>query len=225
MATISENLQIIKDSTYAIKQAIIDKGGSIDGDISTWADAIEDIQTSGGDVEQNNIGYNAVIADATAVGLRNVIEVHINDGITKIGDYAFWNHSYITKMTIPNSVQSVGRNAFDNCAALTTLVFPHNCTTFGTYAFNRCSNMGTITFQGSLSTINANTFAACNALTAIFFNGNTVVPKLANINALSSIPSTCKIVVPDNLYDSWIAATNWSTYSSYIIKKSDYKAL
>lgn len=190
-----------------------------------FSSEIASIESGGGGAEENNIGYNAVIADATAVGLRNLIEVHINDGITKIGDYAFWNHSYITKMTIPNSVQSVGRNAFDNCSALTTLVFPHNCTTFGTYAFNRCSKMGTITFQGNLATINTYTFAACTALTAIFFNGNTVVPRLVNVNALSSIPSTCKIVVPDTLYDSWIAATNWSNYASYIIKKSDYDAL
>ena len=48
MATISENLQILKDSTDAIKQAIIDKGGTINGDITTWADAISSIETGGG---------------------------------------------------------------------------------------------------------------------------------------------------------------------------------
>lgn len=45
MATISENLQTIKDSTDAIKQAIINKGGTINGDISTWADAINAIES------------------------------------------------------------------------------------------------------------------------------------------------------------------------------------
>jgi len=35
MNTIAENLQIIADSTAAIKQAIIDKGGKITGDITT----------------------------------------------------------------------------------------------------------------------------------------------------------------------------------------------
>ena len=39
MATISENLQILKNSTDAIKQAIIDKGGTISGGITTWASA------------------------------------------------------------------------------------------------------------------------------------------------------------------------------------------
>ena len=50
MATISENLQIIADSTAAIKQAIIDKGGEISGDITTWADAISGI-SGGGDLD------------------------------------------------------------------------------------------------------------------------------------------------------------------------------
>ena len=46
MATISENLQIIADSTSAIKQAIMDKGGEITGDITTWAEAIMNIQSA-----------------------------------------------------------------------------------------------------------------------------------------------------------------------------------
>lgn len=51
MSTIAENLQTIKDSTDAIKQAIIDKGGAISGDITTWADAISGI-SGGGSAEE-----------------------------------------------------------------------------------------------------------------------------------------------------------------------------
>lgn len=47
MNTIAEKLQVIADSTSAIKQAIIDKGGTIEGDITTWADAIQGIESSG----------------------------------------------------------------------------------------------------------------------------------------------------------------------------------
>ena len=47
MATISENLQTIKTSTNAIKQAIIGKGGEISGNITTWADAISAIESGG----------------------------------------------------------------------------------------------------------------------------------------------------------------------------------
>ena len=63
MATISENLQIIADSTAAIKQAIIDKGGEITGDISTWANAINGISGGGSEgVEINNV-YVSIISN------------------------------------------------------------------------------------------------------------------------------------------------------------------
>lgn len=52
MSTISENLQIIADSTAAIKQAIIDKGGDASGDITTWADAISGISGGGSSSEE-----------------------------------------------------------------------------------------------------------------------------------------------------------------------------
>lgn len=52
MSTISENLQTIKNSTDAIKQAIIDKGGTIEGDITTWADAISGISGGGSELKK-----------------------------------------------------------------------------------------------------------------------------------------------------------------------------
>ena len=49
MATISENLQTIKSSMGAIKQAISDRGGDVSGDISTWAGAIGAISENDSD--------------------------------------------------------------------------------------------------------------------------------------------------------------------------------
>lgn len=60
MATISENLQTIKNSTDAIKQAIIDKGGTIEGDITTWANAISGIETGGSSEELEYTFYGTL---------------------------------------------------------------------------------------------------------------------------------------------------------------------
>ena len=65
MATISENLQIIKNSTDAIKQAIIDKGGTIEGDITTWADAISGL-SGGGSSSEEEITFTGSIAGEPA---------------------------------------------------------------------------------------------------------------------------------------------------------------
>ena len=59
MSTISENLQTIKSSTDAIKQAIIDKGGAINGDMTTWADAISGI--SGGGSTEEEITFTGTL--------------------------------------------------------------------------------------------------------------------------------------------------------------------
>lgn len=56
MATIAENLQTINSSLQNIKQAIIDKGATVDGDITSYADAIKSIETGGG--EENAAMYS-----------------------------------------------------------------------------------------------------------------------------------------------------------------------
>lgn len=45
MNTIEEKLQIIADSTSAIKNAIIEKGGEISGNLTTYADSINNLVT------------------------------------------------------------------------------------------------------------------------------------------------------------------------------------
>lgn len=73
MATISENLQTIKDSTDAIKQAIIDKGGEITGDITTWADAINGISGGGGSTEEDLIFTGTLSNNKTLTGKLNYL--------------------------------------------------------------------------------------------------------------------------------------------------------
>ena len=100
MGTISENLQTIKDSTDAIKQAIIDKGGTISGDITTWADAILNIPTapqltenkisftSSGCTAQYPVASDLTIsvfgrpADATSTSLPLDFDIYIPMGTT-----------------------------------------------------------------------------------------------------------------------------------------------
>lgn len=65
MGTISENLQTIKNSTLAMKQAIIDKGGTIDGDMTTWANSIANIPSGGSGGSDSSGGAYALIEHDT----------------------------------------------------------------------------------------------------------------------------------------------------------------
>lgn len=77
MKTIAENLQIIKDSTEAIKQAIIDKGGVITGNITTYADAIRGLSV-GGSANLKIFSFN-IDGSAGSGGYRTRVYV---DGMT-----------------------------------------------------------------------------------------------------------------------------------------------
>ena len=62
----------------------------------------------------------------------------------------------------------------------------------------------------------------CSALEVVDFSEATSVPTLHSVNTFQNTNSTFKIVVPDALYDQWIAARNWSSFANQIVKASEY---
>ena len=61
--------------------------------------------------------------------------------VTSIGDYAFYQCSGLTSVTIPNSVTSIGESAFDDCSGLTSVTIPNSVTSIGESAFDDCSRL------------------------------------------------------------------------------------
>ena len=53
------------------------------------------------------------------------------------------------------------------------------------------------------------------------FSSVTAVPVLSASNGLTTTSYVSVIIVPDALYDEWIAATNWVAYASKIKKASE----
>ena len=66
-------------------------------------------------------------------------------------------------------------------------------------------------------------FGYCKALEVVYFKDATSIPKLSGTDAFTNVPSTCKVVVPDTLYDEWINATNWSAINVTWVKQSEYE--
>ena len=75
--------------------------------------------------------------------------VTIGNGVTTIGDYAFFDCSALTSITIPDSVTTIGDYAFSYCGNLTSITIPDSVTSIGSEAFANCLMPTKITFKGT----------------------------------------------------------------------------
>ena len=88
-------------------------------------------------------------------------EVIIEDGVTSIGNYAFYDFRNLTSVTISDSVKTIGENAFTTCLALKSIVIPDGVTSIGRYAFTSCISLSSVTLPDSVSYIGQNAFGSC----------------------------------------------------------------
>jgi hypothetical protein len=82
----------------------------------------------------------------------------IANSVTSIGDYAFFQCTSLTSITIPDSVTSIGESAFYKCTNLTSVTIPDGVTSIGRGAFDSCSSLTSITFMGAAPTVGGNAF-------------------------------------------------------------------
>lgn len=152
---------------------------------------------------------------------NNLKNITLPSSLTKLTSYNFSGCYKLENIIIPSSVTNIGPNNFSACYSLKNITIPSNVTVLGANCFQSCYNLKTVTFLGQISNIQTNTFYLCISVVKYDFTNSTAVPSLANTNAIT-VNADTKIVVPDDLYETWIGTTNWSTYASYIVKESEY---
>ncbi len=91
----------------------------------------------------------------------------ICDGITDIGEKAFYGFSNVTSVTIGEDVQNIGSRAFAYCSSLTDITIPSNVTSIGSYAFFKCTSVSKLVTSNGLESIGAKAFYGCNGLKTV----------------------------------------------------------
>jgi len=118
----------------------------------------------------------------------------IEQGVTHIGDCAFFTQNHIGTITIPNSVTSIGWAAFQGCDNLKSVNIPNSVTLIGPNAFYACNFLPSITIPSSV--IGSSAFAYCSRLTSvIILNSVTSIGNYA-FQSCTSLPS---VTIPNSV--------------------------
>lgn len=147
-------------------------------------------------------------------GLENA---SLSSGMPSVGSSSFASCSGLRKITIPNGVTDIGSSAFSSCNLLSDVSMTDEIVSIGSTAFGACNGLVKIVMPSDLATIGERVFYNCKGLKIVDFSYCKGVPALSNISAFTGLPTNYEIRVPASLYDSWKAATNWSSLASKIV--------
>ncbi len=96
-----------------------------------------------------------------------VKSIVIEDGVTSIGDCAFYNCENMTSVIIPQSIKKIGWGAFSYCSSLESIVIPEGVETVAEDVFYECSGLKTVSIPKSVTDMPAYALYGCDSLEAI----------------------------------------------------------
>ena len=107
------------------------------------------------------------IGESAFYGCSSLTSITISDRVTSIGNSAFYGCLNLTSITIPDGVISIGNDAFAGCGSLTSITIPDSVTSIGNYAFYDCNSLTSVTIPDSVTSIGESAFDNCTNLTTI----------------------------------------------------------
>ena len=126
----------------------------------------------------------------------SLISVAIPDSVISIRDSAFSCCKSLTSITIPDSVTSIGDETFSSCVSLTSVTIPDSVTSIGDSAFSSCVSLTSVTIPDSVTSIGNIAFSFCTSLTSI-----TIPDSVTSIGdgAFYACYSLTSITIPDSV--------------------------
>ena len=200
---------------------------SIGNEAFSYCTSLASISVAAGNTKydsRNNC--NAIIETETntlIAGCKNTVIPDGTDGVTSIGDYAFWGCTDLTTITIPASVTSIGAGAFERCTSLTSIEIPTSVTSMGAGAFTGCTSLTSFKIPASVTSIGNYAFGDCTSLESITIpDGVTGIGE----NAFYGCTSLTSIEIPASVTSfgsgAFLNCTSLSSVTIYAPELSEY---
>ena len=125
----------------------------------------------------------------------------------------------LTKLVIPNGVTTIGEKAFFRCRSIVSVDIPNSVTNIENRAFACCS-LDSIVIPGSVISIGDSAFYKCSSLTSVYCKALTpptaILTTTGSWYAFYDNASDLKIYVPMESVEAYKSAQGWSDYANSI---------
>ena len=132
---------------------------------------------------------------------EDIRRVIVGEGITSVGDSAFYEYYNISKVTMSSTVTSIGSGAFSGCTSLIDVSIPKTVTTIGDYSFQNCTSLESVVIEanskkGFETVIGQSVFNGCKGLISVTIPGNVI--SIGNY-AFSNCKSLEELTIPEGV--------------------------
>ena len=101
-----------------------------------------------------------------------LISVSIPGSVQEIGDAAFCKSSSMTMLTLNSGLKAIGRSAFESCTSLQEVRLPSTVTEIGNHAFYCCENLSYVYIPASVQSFGSGIFSYCTRLSRVDMDGS-----------------------------------------------------
>lgn len=148
----------------------------------------------------------------------NLASIVVPEGVTRIGNHAFYGFTKLSSVTLPSTIESIGSYAFGG-TIIETINFPEGLKSIEAFAFNYFQkyNLSDITLPASLESIGYFAFGGIN--NSITFKSTTppqLTPVFPGTNYYGLIGKNKTIYVPAASLEAYKTAEGWSTFADQI---------
>ena len=124
--------------------------------------------------------------------------VDVPEGVTEIGERAFFNQHFIKEVRLPNGLSIIGESAFAWSENIERINIPNTVTHISYRAFTWCKHISNIELPETLTKIDDWAFFGCKALT------RAVIPhgvKKIEEGTFSLCYNLSEVIIPSSIYD------------------------
>ena len=114
------------------------------------------------------------VKDNAFCGCNKLTKIVFNEGLKKIGKFAFFKCISLKNIDLPSTLEEIGYNAFNGCGKLTNVTLPSSVKVVRMRAFFECTGLQKVIICEGIKKIGADAFLGCKLLQTVNFPSTLV---------------------------------------------------